>query len=237
MARVAGPAPRPPAGPSDTAIADAALAQFPPAVAAAMREHAVLRRWRDGELLFGRGEHLSSVLLVLQGRIRIAVTGVDGDEVFFRWQLPGEFFGLLSCVTQRPFPVDATAFEHLEGWWYDWTLLRSILATDGTAAMTVARMVGEHAGDMTNLIIARTAHSLGTRVLAVLRHLASLNAAPLQDGQSWLPISQHDIAHAVGASRQRVNVELQRLEAAGHLRLGYRSVVLLDPALTPAPPR
>jgi CRP-like cAMP-binding protein len=86
---------------------------------------------------------------------------------------------------------------------------------------------------MTNLIVARTAHTLSARVLAVLEHLAVVNAVPQANGERVLPVSQTDVAHAVGASRQAVNEALRGLEKTGHIRLGYRSVVFPAPSKAP----
>ncbi len=177
-----------------------------------------------------RGARVSQLYLLLRGRIRIAMTAADGEELFIRWSLPGEFVGIVSVVTQRPFPVDAVAFEHCEALSFEWDALKAVLETDVQAVFVVARIVGQHTADMTNLLVARTAHTLSARVLAILEHLAVVNAVPQANGERVLSVSQTDVAHAVGASRQAVNEALRGLEKTGHIRLGYRAIVF------PAPP-
>lgn len=210
-----------PAGPADP------LTAFPEAIAQAMRRMAVHERWPDGAAVLRRGERVDSLLLILRGRMRIAMTGSGGEELFIRWSPPGEFIGVVSVMTQRPFPVDAVAHDHCEALRFAWEELRALIETDARAALVLARILGQHAADMTNLLVARTAHTLGDRVLAVLDHLAALNAVPQRDGGCVLALSQLDIAHAVGASRQKVNAALRSLEKAGYIRLGYRSVAML----------
>ena len=211
-----------------------ALAAFPPAIAEGMRRLGVLQRWADGGLMFRRGERVTRLYLLLRGRIRIAFAGDGGNDLFIRWSQPGEFIGIVSVMTERPFPVDAVAFDHAEALSFEWEPLRTLLESDGRAAMQVAAILGGHASDMTNLIIARTAHTLPERVMAVLEHLALLNAVPWQGGEQALPVLQSDIAHAVGASRQAVNAALRRLAQEGRLKLGYRSVSLLAPRQLPS---
>ena len=201
------------------------LAEFPPPIARQMRRMAVLQRWPDGASVFCRGERVTRLYLLLRGRIRIAMTAADGEELFIRWSLPGEFVGIVSVVTQRPFPVDAVAFDHCEALTFEWEALKALLETDVESVFVIARIIGQHTSDMTNLLVARTAHTLSARVLAVLEHLAIINAVPQANGERVLPVSQTDVAHAVGASRQAVNEALRSLEKSGHIRLGYRSVV------------
>ena len=190
----------------------------------------VLHRWPDGAVVLRRGDRVSHLYLLLRGRMRIAMTAADGEELVIRLSVPGVFVGIVSVVTQRPFPVDAVAFEHCEALSFEWDALKALLETDVQAVFVVARIVGQHTADMTNLIVARTAHTLSARVLAVLEHLAVVNAVPQANGERVLPVSQTDVAQAVGASRQAVNEALRGLEKTGHIRLGYRSVVFPVPS-------
>jgi Mn-dependent DtxR family transcriptional regulator len=41
-------------------------------------------------------------------------------------------------------------------------------------------------------------------------------------------MTQGDLARMLGTSRSRTNAELRRLESAGLIRSGYRSITLLD---------
>ena len=49
-----------------------------------------------------------------------------------------------------------------------------------------------------------------------------------REDRTLLRISQGDLAAAVGASRQRVNTELRKLQAEGKIRLGYRWLEILS---------
>jgi DNA-binding GntR family transcriptional regulator len=46
-----------------------------------------------------------------------------------------------------------------------------------------------------------------------------------------LRLTQEDLARAVGASRQRVNEALKRLQSQGRIELGYRRIVVLSMAV------
>src|SRR5262249_45705025 len=114
-------------------------------------------------------------------------------------------------------------------------VLIDIMLRDGGVALAVARLNARHTYDTVNLVRMNHESSLNARVLGVLRHLAVVNGAREAPGAMSVPVSQRDVAAALGASRQRVNAELKALEQAGHIRLGYNRVILFEPADAPRP--
>ena len=206
----------------------AAFAAFPAAQAETLRRLARHRRWRNGAVVMSYGNVVSGVLGITQGRLRITATTNDGNEVFFRWYHPGEVAGLLSAVDRLPSPVDAVAADDFEALEVDREVLIATLRTDAAMGAAVSRILARHAWDVCNLVTARTAHVLTERVFGVVSHLARVNGKRREDGGWELAISQKDIAEAVGASRQRVNLELRALEDDGRIRLGYGHIVLLE---------
>lgn len=211
------------------------FAAFPPAVAQTLRAAAVHRCWRDGEIVLRADRVVPWVLTVLRGKLRMAATLEDGRDVFFRWHGPGEMAGMISAVADLPLPVDAVAHDHCETLHVERELLLDLMLRDGAVALAVARLNARHTYDTVNLVRMNHESSLHARVLGVLRHLAVVNGTREAPCAMSLPVSQHDVAAALGASRQRVNAELKALEQAGHIRLGYNRVILFEPALK-APP-
>lgn len=189
----------------------------------------VVRHWRAGDVVLRGGGVASSVIVILQGQIRLSGSSTGGDERFFRMFRPGEYVGLVSAVGEVPFVLDAVAAEDCSLAHFNREQFLQVLAADGAAALLIARQVSRLAYAMTQVAIGQSESTLYGRVLAVLLHLAQYNASPRGDGQLVLQLSQTDIAKAVGASRQRVNIELRKLDRAGRIRLGYRHLVLLDP--------
>jgi len=210
---------------------------FPPEVARALRERAVHRCWRDGEVVLPSDRVVPWILTVVQGKLRMAATLEDGREVFFRWHGPGEMAGMISAISDLPLPVDAVAYERCETLHVPREVLLEMMLGDGRVALAVARLNARHTYDTVNLLRMNHEASLQARVLGVLRHLAVVNGTRQAPGAMSLPVSQRDIAAALGASRQRVNAELKALEQAGHIRQGYNHVILLEPVAAPGPAR
>jgi CRP-like cAMP-binding protein len=184
------------------------------------------RFWRDGDVLLPKGHVASSVMTIVHGRVRVVASPTAGQELFVRWQMPGETVGLASAVSGLPLPVDVVAVEDCETLQVDRDALLAILRCDAEAAFAAAQMLAGHTYDLIHLITVRTEQAVTARVLGVLRHLAQLNGKPLGGGAWLLAVSQRDIASAVGSSRTRVNAELRALQRSGLIELGYRRVVV-----------
>jgi len=202
---------------------------FPPEVAFVLRQTAVHRCWQEGEVVLPADRVVPWILTVVQGKLRMAATLEDGNEVFFRWHGPGEMAGMISAISDLPLPVDAVAHGHCETLHVDRERLLDMMLRDGGVALAVARLNARHTYDTVNLVRMSHEASLNARVLGVLRHLAMVNGTREAPGAMSVPVSQRDIAAALGASRQRVNMELKALERAGHIRLGYNRIILFEP--------
>lgn len=212
------------------------LAPFSPETQHRLQQLANIRQWRGGHVVLQAGAIVGSVLVVLEGRLRVTAITSEGEEVFFRWFTPGEYAGVGSALGGVPFVPDATAACDLRCAQFERSQFLQILASDGAAALLMAQHISRYAHEMTRLVIAKTESKLTGRVFAVLVRLARHNSAAGPRGEMILLLAQSELARAVGASRQRVNIELSKLERAGCIRLGYKHVVLLDPAFhQPAP--
>lgn len=86
----------------------------------------------------------------------------------------------------------------------------------------MARLLSLRVNGLLDTIFISSEDTLHARVWATLQVLAAENGQPLPGGRTLLRISQGDLSHVVGASRQRVNEELRKLQAGGSVRLGYR---------------
>jgi CRP-like cAMP-binding protein len=64
------------------------------------------------------------------------------------------------------------------------------------------------------------------KLRAVLAWWAKQYSVPARDNSVELWMSQMDLANTVGASRQRVHMELQALQALGEVDLAYRKLIV-----------
>ncbi len=189
---------------------------------------------RDRQIVQQRGDQADCALVVTSGRLRVVAYSASGAEQLVRWMEPGEVSGLGSVLAGLSVPVDLVAEGRTELLVLPKAPLLSWLRADAEATLLFARVLSRRVNELFDTAFERKSHGpshrLGDRVWTTLRGWARENGTTIGRGWTMLRISQADIASGVGASRQRVNVELKRLVRQGRLKLGYRRVEIADDA-------
>lgn len=192
----------------------------------ALQNVGVVRQWTDGQVVLSRGQPTSTALLLMKGRLRVSVTTPDGEEQLLRWMLPGEISGLSSVFAETTYPADLVSVGPSQVLHIERARLIDLIGRDLQVSVDLLRILGLRVNQLFDTLADHGLHSLEQRVWAALERIAKFNSVPVSDGV-MLRVSQTDLAQAASASRQRVNQQLQRFQAQGLIRLGYRSIVLL----------
>ena len=201
---------------------------LPPKAREALLGIAVSRRWRNGQTLLWTGERAGSAFVVARGRIRMRSFGPEGDEQIFGWMEPGTFGALASVLGDARFPCDFVADGACEVLHLPRERLLELLARDAPTALALARMLSVRLSLFMEMHMVQSFAPLADRVWATIRRLARWSSAKDGTRTGTLDITQADLAHAVGASRYRVGLELQRLAATGRLRLSRGRIVATE---------
>lgn len=194
-----------------------------------LRAIGIKRGFQDGQLIQKRGDVVHHVLVLLSGRLRSVGYTASGAEQFTRWVEPGEISGFSSVLGDAPVPVDLVAAGEVELLILPSQPLLEVLENDALAALAVARALSLRVNELLDMVFIRAEEKLSARVWATLQRIAIENGKTVR-GNVVLHISQGDLALAVGASRQKVNVELRELQAKGKIRLGYRWIEICSGA-------
>lgn len=201
---------------------------LPPAVQAALLASARRRQLSPGDALFLKGSEPDALFGVVRGRLRVSAVAPDGREAVIALLEPGHWFGEVSLLIgrERVYAVAAVAATEV-----------AVLEAQHFHALVAARPDVHMA--LTRLVCLRLRQALAWIDDAMLmplsvrlaRRLTALDpAAPHAPGAGgvMLHVSQEDLAAMLGVSRQGVNRQLKQWEADGVLRLGYRTVEVLQ---------
>jgi len=195
----------------------------------ALRGFGVTRRFQDGQFVQRRGDPADHALIVLRGQLRSSAHLPNGTEQFIRWIEPGEVTGLSSVLAGVPVPVDLVAKGATELLLLPSHALTEFLLADAHACLVMTRTLSLRVSELFDVVFARAHQSLAERVWATLERLAGENGQLMPGGTLVLHMTQTQLAQAVGASRQRVNDELLKLQQAQKIKLGYRRLEIFKP--------
>jgi len=185
-----------------------------------------LRRWQEGQVVLTRGQSTATALLLVQGRLRVSITTVDGEEQLLRWILPGEISGLSSVFAETTYPADLVAAVPSQVLHVDRGRLIALISQDATVAVDLLRILGLRINQLFDTLADQGMPTLEKKVWATLERIARFNGLSVPEGVQ-LRVIQSDLAQATMASRQRVNQQLRRFQDQGLIRIGYRNIVLL----------
>jgi CRP/FNR family cyclic AMP-dependent transcriptional regulator len=191
------------------------------AVAAASR----LRVFRRGQIVCTAGQPGDTVMVVVSGRVKVAIRSADGGELTLTVLQPGGVFGELAVVDGGPRSADAETLEECRLLLIPRELVQDICARVPAAAMALARSLAitlrrltEGASDLVFLDLPR-------RVAKVL-----LSQSRDEDGVVRLRMSQQELAHQAAGTRQSVNAALRGFERRGWIEIRDRAVTVKQAA-------
>lgn len=203
------------------------LQDLPPEVGAALMALGVRRQWRRGQVVVHQGVTSGSLVVVLQGRMAAHLASPDGRDTLLRWLEEGELVGLPDVLAGLPVPVTIQALGPAQTLHVERHAFIQVLRAHPDGAIGVAELLSRRLGALFRFLEMSSTRPLSDRVAYALQRLARSHGVLEADGGRRLSITQAELAMAAGASRQRVHLELQRLQATGRVRLGYRTVTLL----------
>jgi CRP-like cAMP-binding protein len=191
-----------------------------------------LRTLRDGELAASIGERLEELWVVHGGALRLSTVDVQGTEYVYAVLGPGSFYGLAHVIGDSSTIAEARAFGPTELATFNGSAFLALLDRDPRLWRHVANLAFRRMRLAMSVIRDLSTASLAERITR--RLLGQAMSASLDIGAPApieLRLSQTDLSRMLGSSRSKVNAELKRLEKSGMIRIGYRSITLVDLAM------
>ena len=199
--------------------------------AAALRAEGVERRYARGTPLFHQGDDSRSVVLIVEGRVKVVLLTPEGRELIAGFAGPGELLGELAVIAGARRSASIYALESVRALVVPGAAFEHLLATRPGLALSVLRNVAQrlHVADSQRLDLAW--HDVLGRVAHALLELGQRHGEKKGGGvEITLPLSQEELAAWTGASREGVARALQLLRGLGWVETARRRTILLDPA-------
>jgi CRP-like cAMP-binding protein len=184
-----------------------------------------------GQIVFAPASTPRSVYLLEKGLVRIFRLSAQGAELTLGYVQPGEVFGELQAISDRARESFAQAISSSLVWRIPIPELRRLIGTIPHFALHIAEQIEKRFKRVESRVEGLALRDLRSRICLILLELAEDFGR--QAGSEVLidfPLSQHDLATLVGASRQSVNECLRDLREARQIAYRKRRIALLDPA-------
>jgi CRP/FNR family transcriptional regulator, cyclic AMP receptor protein len=190
------------------------------AAAAASR----LRSFRRGQVVFTRSDPGDTVIVVVSGQVKVTVRSADGGELTLAIIHPGGVLGELGVVDGGPRSADAETLEECQLLLIPRDVIRDICARVPSAARALTNSIADTLRRLTEATADLVFLDLPRRVAKVL-----LSQPRGDGGTSRFKMSQEELAHQVGSTRQSVNAALRGFERRGWIEIHDRAITVKQP--------
>lgn len=206
------------------------FAQLPAMERARLHERGTARSFAQGATLFHEGDPSDWVLLLSDGRVKVASVTPDGRPVVLAVCSPGELIGEFSAIDGLPRSATATAIDSVQARVIRAEEFRTFLAGNARASLLLLASVCGRLRRSDRQLVDFVSLDAAGRVARRLVELAEQFGVPTADGtiRIDMPVTQDDLAGWTGSSREAVTKALHNLRDRGLITTGRRAITVLD---------
>jgi CRP/FNR family transcriptional regulator, cyclic AMP receptor protein len=184
-----------------------------------------VRTFRRGQVVFTAGDTGDTVMVVISGRVKVVVRSADGGELTLTVISAGAMFGELGVADGGPRSADAEALEESRLLLIPREMVLDLCGRVPTVGQAVLRSVAAMLRRLTEAASDLVFLDLPRRLAKVL-----LSQPRGEDGVIRPMMSQEELAHQAGGSRQSVNAALRGFERRGWILVSGRTVTITQAA-------
>ena len=186
-----------------------------------------IRRYPRNSILIHKGDESTGVYLMREGRVKVYIGDEMGGEMVFRYLGPGEFFGELALLDDRPRTASVATVEDTQVSYINRRRFERCLNENPDFSLKLIRYFIHRISELSDDLADCALKNVYQRVRDKLPKLATLESGALVLDQ---PYTHKDIAGLVGSGREMVSRIMKKLESGGYVKKGDhgRLVILRD---------
>lgn len=189
----------------------------------------LVRRIAAGTTVFAQGDPGITCHSLLDGRVKIVQTQVNGNQSVLKFIGPGEMYGTVAAMMNRPFPADAvTVVDSVEIVWPVATMQRLIRAHPEIGIRSTAS-AGKRLFELQGRMGDMTGERVEQRIARALVRLARQAGRRTDQGlEIDFPVTRQDLAEMTGATLHTVSRTLAAWDQRGVIGGARRRIVVRD---------
>jgi CRP/FNR family transcriptional regulator len=181
------------------------------------------------QIVFEQGEPGRFVYLVKSGRVRIARTTADGEDLTVAILGPNDLFGEEVAFHDVVRSTFAVCVEDSLLCVANGKDLFGLITRHASLAISIARYLGEQRDQAQSAAEDLAFLKVPERLVRLLEKLVADHGHETADGTLIdLALTHADIASLIGSTRETVSLQLKRLETDGRIRIENRRIVVRD---------
>lgn len=201
---------------------------LPAEILAELASGAIMRRLKQGEILFSANDPSDGLYIVLSGTVRAFRVNLDGREQTIHTESMGGTLAEVAAFDGGPYPSTTVAEEDSDVLFLSREDVRRFMFRHPEAALKALAILGRKLRMVASMVEQLALMDVNQRLARFLLEEAERNNSKLKDGATFsLPLSHSQIAARLGSVREVVTRGLQKLTQQGIIRLQGHSVVVV----------
>ena len=185
------------------------------------------RHFSNGQIIFQKGAMDSSLLVVLEGRVKISICSADGKEIVFNTFGEGSVFGEMALIDGKERSADATAQGECRLLVIRRSDFMPVLKQHPEVAIQMLVMLCQKVRDTTDIVETVALLQTPTRLARLLLKMAEKPGAGCADGLRVDIRSQREIGNLIGTTREWVNHLLRTWQEEGLIQMKQNHITIL----------
>jgi CRP-like cAMP-binding protein len=188
----------------------------------AVGESITVRSFEAGELVCEASEMVSSLFLVVSGRVQLFRTSEEGRRYVVATLGPGSMFGEESLLGGQGPDTSAVALEPCTVWMLPAKRAREISSTDAMFGFGLMQAMGQRVVEAENRLEQMAYSTIASRLAALLLELGA------NDPDNIVRATHQELADMLGTWRETISKTLQDFRRRGLVASSRRQLTLLD---------
>jgi CRP/FNR family transcriptional regulator, nitrogen oxide reductase regulator len=191
--------------------------------------HATALRIPKGTAVFKQGDAATTFYVLLNGRLKVVKTTLEGKQVVIRFVVPGDIYGIAKALNRKDYPATASALVDSVTLAWDMAIWDDFMARHPAFARNVMQMMGQRIEDAHTRLKEMSTQDVEHRVAHAVLRLVTQSGRKVDEGMLVdFPVTRQEIAEISGTTLHSVSRVLGAWENAGLVVVGRQKVIVRD---------
>ncbi|MDR1315061.1 MAG: Crp/Fnr family transcriptional regulator [Deltaproteobacteria bacterium] len=183
---------------------------------------AVLKRFQPGQVIFNRGDPGNAIYVLVEGKVRIFVSGNGTKEQLLRVLMPGDSFGEAGIFLEHGYPSTSQSLDKSAAFYFPADRLRRLVNEHSDLAGNFLKILALKLADFAHLFESRTIKEAPARLASFILNREEVS------GRVKLNFSKGQLASFIGTSPETVSRALTFLKGKKAIMEEKPYIVILN---------
>ena len=183
---------------------------------------AVLKRYQQGQVIFNRGDAGGGLYILVEGKVRIFVSGNGSKEQLLRVLLPGDTFGEAGIFLEHGYPSTSQSLDKAAAYYFPGDKLRHFVLDNHRLSANFLKILALKLADFAHLFESRTIKEAPARLASFILNHEEVS------GRMKLNFSKGQLASFIGTSPETVSRALTFLKGKNAIKEEKPYIVILN---------